>query len=83
MLTSNLWQPVGLYNGARGTVYDIGWAPGADPIQDPPCVIMMEFDKYNGPVFLTTPDGIRLSRFSQLRGTSSSEPLSALARSFP
>jgi len=24
MLTSNLWQPVGLCNGARGTVYDIG-----------------------------------------------------------
>ncbi|KAJ3455288.1 hypothetical protein MRS44_013888 [Fusarium solani] len=60
MLTSNLWQPVGLCNGARGTVYDIGWAPGADPIQDPPCVIMMEFDKYNGPVFLTTPDGKKI-----------------------
>ncbi|KJZ68211.1 hypothetical protein HIM_12398 [Hirsutella minnesotensis 3608] len=25
MLTSNLWQPVGLCNGARGTVYDIRW----------------------------------------------------------
>ncbi|TVY65458.1 ATP-dependent DNA helicase pif1 [Fusarium oxysporum f. sp. cubense] len=60
MLTSNLWQPVGLCNGARGTVYDIGWAPEADPIQDPPCVIMMEFDKYNGPVFLTTPDGKKI-----------------------
>ncbi|KAF5127214.1 ATP-dependent DNA helicase pif1 [Metarhizium anisopliae] len=60
MLTSNLWQPVGLCNGARGTVYDIGWAPGADPVQDPPCVIMMEFDKYNGPVFLTTADGRKI-----------------------
>ncbi|KAM4060881.1 PIF1-like helicase [Hirsutella rhossiliensis] len=60
MLTSNLWQPVGLCNGARGTVHDIGWAPGADPIQDPPCVIMMEFDKYSGPVFLTTPDGRKI-----------------------
>ncbi|KAM4058363.1 PIF1-like helicase [Hirsutella rhossiliensis] len=60
MLTSNLWQPVGLCNGARGTVYDIGWAPGVDPIQDPPCVIMMEFDKYSGPVFLTTPDGRKI-----------------------
>jgi hypothetical protein len=57
MLTCNLWQQVGLCNGARGTVYDIGWAPGADPVQDPPCVIMMEFDKYSGPVFLTTADG--------------------------
>ncbi|KAM4067453.1 hypothetical protein HRG_001383 [Hirsutella rhossiliensis] len=32
ILTSNLWQPVGLCNGAR----------------DPPCVIMMEFNKYTG-----------------------------------
>ncbi|EFZ04536.1 ATP-dependent DNA helicase PIF1 [Metarhizium robertsii ARSEF 23] len=55
MLTSNLWQPVGLCNGARGTVYDIGWAPGANPVQEP-CVIMTEFDKYSGPVFLTTAD---------------------------
>ncbi|KJZ68757.1 hypothetical protein HIM_11855 [Hirsutella minnesotensis 3608] len=60
MLTSNLWQPVGLCNGARGTVYDIAWAPGADPMQDPPCVIMMEFDKYTGPVFLTTADGRKI-----------------------
>ncbi|EXL66996.1 hypothetical protein FOPG_16853 [Fusarium oxysporum f. sp. conglutinans race 2 54008] len=45
---SNLWQPVGLCNGARGTVYDIGWAPGAEPIQDPPCIIMIEFDNYPG-----------------------------------
>ncbi|KAH7236677.1 hypothetical protein BKA59DRAFT_374876, partial [Fusarium tricinctum] len=27
---------------------------------DPPCVIMMEFDKYSGPVFLTTPDGRKI-----------------------
>ncbi|KAF5139513.1 ATP-dependent DNA helicase PIF1 [Metarhizium anisopliae] len=60
MLTSNIWQPAGLCNGARGTVYDLGWAPGADPVQDPPCVIMMEFDKYNGPVFLTTADGRKI-----------------------
>ncbi|KAM4062456.1 PIF1-like helicase [Hirsutella rhossiliensis] len=53
-------KPVGLCNGARGTVYDIAWAPGADPMQDPPCVIMMEFDKYTGPVFLTTADGKKI-----------------------
>ncbi|XP_044714726.1 PIF1-like helicase domain-containing protein [Hirsutella rhossiliensis] len=37
-------KPVGLCNGAR----------------DPPCVIMMEFDKYTGPVFLTTSDGRKI-----------------------
>ncbi|KID95912.1 hypothetical protein MAJ_08130, partial [Metarhizium majus ARSEF 297] len=60
MLTCNLWQQVGLCNGARGTVYDIGWAPGADPVRDQPCVIMMEFDKYTGPAFLTTADGRKI-----------------------
>ncbi|KAJ2980109.1 hypothetical protein NQ176_g2837 [Zarea fungicola] len=48
---------LGLCNGARGTVYDIAWAPGASLMQDQPCVIMMEFDKYSGPAFLTTTDG--------------------------
>ncbi|KHO00508.1 ATP-dependent DNA helicase PIF1 [Metarhizium album ARSEF 1941] len=60
MLTCNLWQQVGLCNGARGTVYDIGWAPGADPVRDQPCVIMMGFDKYTGPAFLTTADGRKI-----------------------
>lgn len=60
ILMSNLWQPVGLCNGARGTVYDIGWAPGAEPIQDPPCIIMIEFDKYNRMAFLTTPDSKKI-----------------------
>ncbi|ORY67762.1 uncharacterized protein BCR38DRAFT_316498, partial [Pseudomassariella vexata] len=57
MLTYNLWQAVGLCNGARGTVYDIGWAAEADPARDQPCVILIEFDKYSGPPFLTTPEG--------------------------
>ncbi|KID81194.1 ATP-dependent DNA helicase PIF1 [Metarhizium guizhouense ARSEF 977] len=60
MLTCNLWQQVGLCNGACGTVYDIVWSPGADPIRDQLCVIMMEFDKYTGPAFLTTADGRKI-----------------------
>ncbi|KAM4061451.1 PIF1-like helicase [Hirsutella rhossiliensis] len=39
MLTCNLWQQVGLCNGARGTVHNIGWAPGADPIRDQPKIV--------------------------------------------
>ncbi|KAJ3505418.1 hypothetical protein NM208_g16195 [Fusarium decemcellulare] len=58
MLTQNIWQPAGLVNGAQGTVYDIGWAPGADTLRDPPCVIMMVMDKYTGPPYLTTGDGL-------------------------
>jgi ATP-dependent exoDNAse (exonuclease V) alpha subunit len=54
MLTQNIWQPAGLVNGARGTVYDIGWAPGANAHRDPPSVIMMVMDKYTGPSYLTT-----------------------------
>ncbi|KJZ74108.1 hypothetical protein HIM_06354 [Hirsutella minnesotensis 3608] len=57
MLTQNIWHPTGLVNGAQGTVYDIGWAPGADTHRDPPCVIMMVMDKYTGPSYLTTDDG--------------------------
>ncbi|KAG6982825.1 hypothetical protein FocnCong_v007694 [Fusarium oxysporum f. sp. conglutinans] len=53
MLTQNIWQPAGLVNGAQGTVYDIGWAPGADAHRDPPSVIMMVMDKYTGPSYLT------------------------------
>ncbi|OAQ61323.1 ATP-dependent DNA helicase PIF1 [Purpureocillium lilacinum] len=57
MLTQNIWHPTGLVNGAQGTVYDIGWAPGADTHRDPPSVIMMVMDKYTGPSYLTTDDG--------------------------
>ncbi|KAG7416581.1 ATP-dependent DNA helicase PIF1 [Fusarium oxysporum f. sp. raphani] len=51
------FPPAGLVNGAQGTVYDIGWAPGADAHRDPPSVIMMVMDKYTGPSYLTTDDG--------------------------
>ncbi|PWI64382.1 hypothetical protein PCL_10520 [Purpureocillium lilacinum] len=48
---------IGLVNGAQGTVYDSGWASGADTHRDPPSVIMMVMDKYTGPSYLTTDDG--------------------------
>ena len=31
MLTRNIWDSVGLFNGAQGTVYDIDWALGPFP----------------------------------------------------
>ena len=38
-------------------------------LQAPPCVIMMEFDKYSGSVFLTTADGRKMYRLCLWRGT--------------
>ena len=57
MLTCNLWQPCGLVNGAQGYIFDLGWAPGADWQRDLPCIIIVIFDKYTGPAFITTDDG--------------------------
>ncbi|EAQ88621.1 hypothetical protein CHGG_05240 [Chaetomium globosum CBS 148.51] len=56
MLTRNLWADVGLVNGAQGTVYEISWKEGADVLRDPPEVIMVPFDDYDGPAF-TMPNG--------------------------
>ncbi|KAM4067560.1 ATP-dependent DNA helicase PIF1 [Hirsutella rhossiliensis] len=47
MLTTNLWQPAGLVNGAQGTI--------------PPAVIMVDFDSYDGPPYLTTNEGRKIS----------------------
>jgi ATP-dependent exoDNAse (exonuclease V) alpha subunit len=65
MLTRNLWANLGLVNGAQGTVYDISWAEGANVSNDPPQVIMVAFDSYTGPPFLT-PDGEELRDGSKL-----------------
>jgi hypothetical protein len=65
MLTRNLWTNVGLVNGARGTVHDISWKEGADVLRDPPEVIMVAFDHYEGPAF-TMPSGEPLRRDGKL-----------------
>ena len=53
MLTSNLWQEVGLCNGATGVVEDLLFHPD----RPPPCqpiAALVHFTNYTGPAFLTT-----------------------------
>lgn len=51
-VSKNLWQEVGLYNGATGTVVDIRMSPGSTPLQgDLPAYVIVDMDTYNGPVW--------------------------------
>jgi Helitron helicase-like domain at N-terminus/Domain of unknown function (DUF6570)/PIF1-like helicase/DNA helicase Pif1, 2B domain len=52
MLLRNISAEMHLVNGSQGDVFDIGWAPGADPTTDPPNVVMVGFDDYSGPGFM-------------------------------
>lgn len=49
MLTENIWTDAGLVNGAIGTLQDIAWKTGADPKAEPPFVLLVKFDRYDGP----------------------------------
>ena len=53
MLTSNLWQQVGLCNGAEGTVTDLLYAHGHKP-PSLPIAILVNFPDYRGPPFIET-----------------------------
>ena len=48
MLTKNIWQTKGLYNGALGTVRGIVYADGALP-PSLPRFVLVEFNDYRGP----------------------------------
>ena len=48
MLTKNIWQTKGLYNGALGTIRGIVYADGALP-PSLPRFVLVEFDDYRGP----------------------------------
>ena len=53
MLTCNLWTKRGLVNGTMGTVCDLSWAPGSDPLSPNPLtampsVLLIKFNEYSG-----------------------------------
>ncbi|KAE8745969.1 hypothetical protein FOCC_FOCC007331 [Frankliniella occidentalis] len=49
MLRTNLWVEKGLVNGSVGTVIDIIYHPDATPQEDPPAVLICNFESYKGP----------------------------------
>ena len=51
-LTMNIWQQVGLCNGAAGTVSEILYKTSTKP-PDLPLAILVDFDTYTGSQFLT------------------------------
>ena len=52
MLTKNVWQSKGLYNGALGTVRGLVFQANISPPSLPAC-ILVEFDEYEGPSAVT------------------------------
>lgn len=51
MLTANVWQQVGLCNGAAGVVYKLIYQEGQSP-SNLPIAVLVEFSHYTGPPFL-------------------------------
>jgi hypothetical protein len=48
MLIENIWIENRLVNGALSTIHDIIWLASLDCRRDPPFVVLVAFDSYNG-----------------------------------
>ena len=74
MLIANIWVSAGLVNGAMGTITDILFKEKPE-YTSLPAVILVSFDKYNGPT-LTNIDGLKVVPIIPIRrmweGSSSS-----------
>jgi ATP-dependent DNA helicase PIF1 len=83
MLTKNIWQSKGLYNGAFGTVRGLIYHGNTSPPSLPACVLV-EFDEYEGPSAVTNserpivpivPETAEFDNTSGKQGTRSQFPL--------
>jgi ATP-dependent DNA helicase PIF1 len=57
ILTTNLWNEVGLANGSMGMIHNMSWDVRQD-ITSMPLVILVKFDGYTGPAFPNCGEGI-------------------------
>jgi len=49
-VNKNIWQEIGIYNGAMGTFIDIRWKPGESPLHGHlPLYVIVDLDEYIGP----------------------------------
>ncbi|KAK4182176.1 hypothetical protein QBC35DRAFT_468281, partial [Podospora australis] len=63
MLTRNIWNNVGLVNGAQGAISHMSWpadTPADSDVRDSPLdVVMVVFDNYTGPAFIHNGEELR------------------------
>ena len=52
MLTKNIWQSKGLYNGALGTVQALVYREGNHVSDSLPICVLVKFDDYTGPLIV-------------------------------
>ena len=57
MLTTNLWDEVGLANGSMGIIHNMSWDLGLD-VSSMSSVILVKFNGYDKPAFPDCEDGI-------------------------
>ena len=57
MLTTNLWNEVGLTNSSMGAIHNMSWDVGQN-ITSMPSVILVKFDGYTRPAFPDCGEGI-------------------------
>ena len=51
-VNKNIWQEMGIYNGAMGTVIDIRWKHGESPLTGHlPLYVIVALDEYIGPAW--------------------------------
>ena len=51
-VNKNIWQEMGIYNGAMGTVIDIRWKPDESPLHGHlPLYVIVDLDEYIGPTW--------------------------------